>query len=256
MNHQDHYVYTYSYPSGVPFYVGKGRGRRLNTHLWDARKGRNKNKWAVRVVAKLLRNGEKPIIKKIATDLDNELACFAEEEFIAKYGRKDLKTGILVNCTKGGDGGSDFRPEVKKKLAEKLIIAGQKTRFAKGLVPWNKGRTPPPHVIEAVRQANLGKKQSEETKAKRSAKLKNYVHKTLTCPRCGKSGGETSLKRWHFDKCTGTHEFRARATLDGKRVHLGRFSTKEEADNATLAFYNSVNKPVPKEFWLRRKSEV
>jgi hypothetical protein len=252
MKQENFYVYTYSYPNGLPFYVGKGCGRRLNTHLWDARKGRNKNKWAVRVVAKLLRNGEEPIIKKIATGLDNELAFFVEEEFIDKYGRRDLKTGILVNCTKGGDGGLDLRPEMKQKQVNALLTYGEKTRFVKGQIPHNKGKSPPAHVIEAVKQANRGKKQSDETKAKRAAKLKNYVHKILTCPKCGKSGGETSLKRWHFDKCTGTHEFRARATVDGKRVHLGRFSTQEEADAATIAFYNSVNKPVPREFWARR----
>jgi hypothetical protein len=252
MMRQDFYLYTYSYPNGTPFYVGKGCGRRLKVHLCDAKAGRNKDKWAVRVVAKLLRKGEQPLIKKIATGLDNELACFAEEEFIAKYGRKDLKTGILVNCTSGGDGGTDLRPEAKQKQINGLLRGGIKTRFAKGSVPFNKGVPAPSHVVEAARQANLGKKHSEETKAKRSAKLRNYKHKILTCPQCGKSGGETALKRWHFDKCTGTNEFRARATVDGRRVHLGRFSTQEEADNATIAFYNSVNKPVPKEFWAKR----
>ena len=255
MNHQDHYVYTYSYPSGVPFYVGKGRGRRLKVHLYDAKAGRNTGKWAVKVIAKLLRNGQEPIVKKIATGLDNEFACFVEEEFISKYGRRDLNSGILVNCTKGGDGGLDLSPSVKQKQVDALLSGGVQTRFTKGFVPWNKGKTPPPHVIEAARQANLGRKQSEESKHKKSIVLRGYKHKTLTCPKCGKSGGETSLKRWHFDKCTGTHEFRARATVDGKRVHLGRFSTKEEADNAIIAFYNSVNKHVPREFWSRRKSE-
>ena len=253
MIRQDFYVYTYSYPNGMPFYVGKGCGRRIKTHLFDAKAGRNKDKWAVRVIAKLLRKKEEPLISKIATGLDNELACFVEEEFITKYGRKDLKTGVLVNCTKGGDGGLDLRPEAKEKQVIGLLKGGAKTRFTKGFIPWNKGKTVPPHVVEAARQANIGRKQSEESKRKKSLAVRGYKHKTLTCPKCGKSGGETSLKRWHFDNCTGTHEFRARATLDGKRVHLGRFSTKEEADNAILAFYNSVNKPVPKEFWLRRK---
>jgi hypothetical protein len=175
-----------------------------------------------------------------------------EEEFISKYGRRDLNNGILVNCTKGGDGGLDLSPSVKQKQVDALVSGGVQTRFTKGFVPWNKGKTPSPHVIEASRQANLGRKQSEESKLKKSLVLRGYKHKTLTCPKCGKSGGEPSLKRWHFDRCTGTHEFRARATLDGKRVNLGRFSTKEEADNAIIAFYNSVNKPVPKEFWFRR----
>ena len=29
----------------------------------------------------------------------------------------------------------------------------------------------------------------------------NGPHKILVCIHCGKSGGEGSMKRWHFDNC-------------------------------------------------------
>ena len=77
-----------------------------------------------------------------------------------------------------------------------------------------------------------GMKQSEESKIKKSLKMVGYVHKKVTCPHCGKIGGETTMKRWHFDKCTGLKDFRARISVDGKRVHLGRFATKEQANMA------------------------
>lgn len=252
--HQDYYVYTYSYPNGVPFYVGKGRGRRLRVHLCDAKANRNSNKWAVRVIAKVLRVGQEPTIKKIAENLDNELACLVEEEFINKYGRRDIGTGILVNCTKGGDGGLDLAPETKEVQVKALLKGGLSTRFAKGSTPWNTGKKMPEQAVQKMRVKKLGIKQSEESKRKKSIAVRGYKHKILTCPKCGKSGGETSLKRWHFDKCTGIHEFRARATVDGKRIHLGRFSTKEQADKVVIDFYNSIGKPVPKEFWSRKKA--
>jgi hypothetical protein len=97
-----------------------------------------------------------------------------------------------------------------------------------------------------------GFKQSEEANKKRSEKNKGYIHKKITCPSCGKSGGETSMKRWHFEKCTGLKIFRARANIDGKRIHIGRFATQDDADQATIDFYNKANKPLPKEF-IRHK---
>jgi hypothetical protein len=71
---------------------------------------------------------------------------------------------------------------------------------------------------------------SEDANRKRSEKNKGYVHKKITCTKCGKHGGETSMRRWHFEKCVGIRPFKARVTIDGKRIYLGKFSTKEEAD--------------------------
>ena len=46
-----------------------------------------------------------------------------------------------------------------------------------------------------------GRIESEETRQKRREKNTGYVHKIVTCPKCGTTGGETSMKRWHFDNC-------------------------------------------------------
>jgi ribosomal protein L37AE/L43A len=97
-----------------------------------------------------------------------------------------------------------------------------------------------------------GVKMSVESLKKRSEKLKGYVHKIVTCPHCKKIGGETSMKRWHFDKCSGNKLYKARASHNGKRVDLGRFSTQEEANQKVLNFYSEANKPVPREFYIRK----
>lgn len=231
---QKFFVYTYSYPNGTPFYVGKGSGRRHRVHYCHAKAGRNLQSWNIRIIRKMLDCGEEPIIKKIVDRVDEELALLVEQEFISKYGRRDMGTGVLVNCTAGGDGAIDVSPEIKAIQSAALAQAGKKTQFKVGQKPWNVGKPMPPNVVEAVRKANIGKKQSEESKMKKSLACTGYKHIQVTCPHCNTVGGETSMKRWHFDNCTGAKKFRARVTINGKRIHLGRFATKADADAAVI----------------------
>lgn len=87
-------------------------------------------------------------------------------------------------------------------------------------------------------RGNNGYVQPEALRALKSQQMTGYVFKKITCPHCGFVGGATSTKRWHFDNCTGLKgKFKGRATIDGKRVWLGSFHTKEEADQATRLFY-------------------
>jgi len=86
--------------------------------------------------------------------------------------------------------------------------------------------------------------QSPETRAKKSALLRGYKHQQVTCPHCNEIGGGTSMYRWHFNNCTGSaFKFKARATLNGERVYLGKFATKEEADAVVAKFYEEHPKP-------------
>jgi hypothetical protein len=79
---------------------------------------------------------------------------------------------------------------------------------------------------------------SPESNKKRSAKLRGYKYKVLVCPHCGKEGGATSIKRWHFDNCTGRKpEVKARVTVLGQRVYLCKRHTKEEARLHEQEFY-------------------
>ena len=231
---QKFFVYTYSYPNGMPFYVGKGSGRRHRVHYCHAKAGRNTHSWNIRIIRKLLENGEEPVIRKIVDRVDEELAMLVEQEFISKYGRRDIGTGILANCTAGGDGAIDVSPEVRNIQSAVLTRAGEKTRFKAGQKPWNTGKPMHPSAVEALRKANTGKQQTEESKMKKSLACKGYKHIQVTCPHCNTVGGETSMKRWHFDNCTGAKKFRARVTIDGKRIHLRRFATKADADAAVL----------------------
>jgi len=75
-----------------------------------------------------------------------------------------------------------------------------------------------------------GYKFTEARKELISKKLTGYKYPIITCPHCGDQGGATSMKRWHFDNCVGpTKRFKARVTVNGNRIYLGKFHTKEEA---------------------------
>ena len=204
---QRFYTYTYSYPNGTPFYVGKGTKKRIINHMWDAKANRNTNKFHIRVIQKLLKNNEEPIIKKIVDGVDEEFAFFVEQEFISKYGKRTNGTGILTNNTDGGEGTSGIN---------------------------NIKRTP--EQIEAMRQRATGVRQSEESKRKKSLKNKGYKHKQISCPHCGTTGGEPSMKRWHFSKCRGAKIYRARASVNGKRYHVGYYATLEDVEIAKKEF--------------------
>jgi hypothetical protein len=94
---------------------------------------------------------------------------------------------------------------------------------------------------------------SEERKQYLKQKLTGLKHGLVTCPNCSKTGGQTSMKRWHFDNCTGKKgTFKARVSYNNERLSLGKFATQQEADQKCIDFYASVKKPLPKEF-IRHK---
>lgn len=86
-------------------------------------------------------------------------ACKKEVELISLYGRKDLKKGLLVNLTEGGDG-------VKGHSQE---------------------------TIDKITKAHKGRIQSEEEKSKRNNSRKGYFHSEETKKKIGNSNGIITL---------------------------------------------------------------
>lgn len=130
-----YYTYAYLREDRTPYYIGKGKGRRIY------------NKW----IGEVSPPKDKSRIIFLKQNLTEEEAFRHEIYMIAVFGRKDLGTGILRNKTNGGDGcsGMVHSEETKEKI-------GNATR----------GKTLSKEHKEKISLSNKGKKLSEETRAK------------------------------------------------------------------------------------------
>ena len=64
-----------------------------------------------------------------------------------------------------------------------------------------KGRSHTEEAKQRNREKHLGKKASEETKAKMKAAKVGIVLKQYTCTYCGKEGKGSAMFRYHFKNC-------------------------------------------------------
>jgi hypothetical protein len=184
----DYYVYEYLRTDNTPYYIGKGRKNRAFTKQGHT-----------------VPLPPKDRIKFIAENLSAEDAKNLEIELISKYGRKDIGTGILRNMTDGGEGspGRIASDEQKRKMREARAkqITSEETR--ERMRHAHTGRVHSKETKQKMSESAIGKSKSPETIAKIKAARANQIIVTtiVTCPHCGKSGGNRIMPRYHFDNC-------------------------------------------------------
>lgn len=149
------YTYVWRDTSGLPFYVGKGKGKRA-WHTYTRSKA-FKEVWS-----------EGGCSVEIVDYFIHESQAHANEMLlIQRYGRRDTGTGSLVNMTDGGDGSSGLCEEARRKIS----AANKGNQYAVGMIRSDETRA----RISASKQgqaSRLGAILTEESRAKISSALR------------------------------------------------------------------------------------
>ena len=216
------YVYTLTDPrNGMPFYVGKGHGKRCEAHLDEAKYYTKRKSKKLNKIRKLMSLGMKPIITKVEENVSDAQAIDFECFLIAEM--RDI--GIpLTNMTDGGDGAQGYKhTEEHKKYVTQLFkgrIVSEETKQKMRKPKSEQGRAniakarltttyrPSQETKQKTSEALLGRaspmkgrKQSEEAKAKMSAWRKGRTKPKVECVHCNQLVAVNTAKRWHFDNC-------------------------------------------------------
>ena len=169
----EYYTYAYLREDKTPYYIGKGKGRRV---YLKHQKGISVPKDKTRII----------FLKQNLTEKE----AFKHEIYmIAVFGRKDLGTGILRNRSDGGEGVSGLihSEETKIKLSEshkgeknhnygKTFSEETRKKLSethKGKFSWNYGKTHSEETKAKMSEVKKGKTHSEESRRKMSEAKKN-----------------------------------------------------------------------------------
>src|ERR1700730_586555 len=96
---RDRYVYAlYAGRQTKPCYIGVGKGGRLRPHLAEARRGFiGPNSRKARTLIACLKREIVIVPRKLLWNMTIDQANAVERALVAHYGRRDLKTGCLLN---------------------------------------------------------------------------------------------------------------------------------------------------------------
>jgi LEM3-like protein len=248
------YVYVLVRPNGKPFYVGKGKGKRVFCHEQEARNGHRCHK--CNVIRKIWRQGGE-IQRYIVFTTNNEADALAyEAELIALYGRENL-----TNLTDGGEGVSGFDPSPewrRQQSARTRDFWGRPEYRAKRNATIEARRNSP------ERQARLAEKaaeQREQSRVRRDAwqkrnavqmmrrwKDRTYRERIRTSRAKGQTDQHAHMKRRYRPRpVLLEHQIKARPRFG---VTATRQSLAEDAQTkGAWSCYRLVDCPVCDNWW-------
>jgi hypothetical protein len=232
-------------------YVGKGKGKRFRSHLAHAA-----NPILKRKIERIRIAGLEPEVRLLNQELSCEEACQAEKEIIARWGRLDLRTGLLCNLTDGGEG-TEGR------------VASPKTRQLFSQQRAGKKQTPAQYAANCNRAP-----QTEEARQKRSLANKGHRRHTseqmaaITRSNQTRVISDETRQLWSSQrrgiKQTPEHIQKVLASKQRALVALREAMTEDEWAARQRARYSSrigkshsaETKAKMRAAWLRRKGVV
>lgn len=243
-NRPQRYVYGLLRPdTREPFYVGEGQASRISQHLLKSRFGRNWKK--ADLIRHYLARGE-AIRFRIFGFYDTREECIAaERKLIAQYGR-DIDGGILTNLKDGEIGVLRHDASTKARISEAARRMWADPLVREKLLAARAKANATAEVKQRRRQAQLGKKQSADTVAKRTASTVGVKRPTHV----REAVAESVRQKWADPNWREAHRQRLsdaqrKAWSEGK---YRRDFTAEHCDNLSIAGrrrYGSVDTPPP-----------
>jgi len=246
------YVYVYLDPRHVynhyyddiffdfkPFYVGKGKegSNRCYKHLeWVEKKKKDitNNNLKMNIINNILKEGLRPIIRKVRFFENEEEAYSFETDLINQLGFRYNNSGILSNISFGGFGGDTFtnNPNKEKIREMKRIQMTGSNNHKFGI----KKEDTPSNKMKGESHWNFGRKASEETREK----MRKYNK--------GSNNGNSKkilqfdldgnfLKEWECIKYASIENFTKSSSIisvcKGKRFSAAGFIWRYKIDDST-----------------------
>jgi hypothetical protein len=197
------YVYRHiRLDKNQPFYIGIGTSKYYNR----AYRYKNRSELWKKVAHK---GGYE--VEILMDNLTWEQACEKEKEFIALYGRINLKTGCLVNMTDGGDGtlNAIISEKHKKSISEankrRVFTDDDRKKMAERMTERNNDPELRAKIAEGIRKSEKFK----EAASKNAKKYKGFKHseksrknmaKAKSKPLCQKTLDGELIKIWDSAK--------------------------------------------------------
>jgi hypothetical protein len=96
-------------------------------------------------------------------------------------------------------------------------------------------------------KSNLGIRKTEETKEKIRNAQKGIPRKKSVCPHCGKEGNNSTMHRWHFDKCpikTGVRVKQSKSFIEKMSGKNHCFYGKKRPEHSKFMKENNPNSKI------------
>ena len=175
----------------------------FNESVLDKMSKSHKKRWGDMTEKSKLEYGKKISESKKGVPRPKEVGeklskLFKGKSFIERYGEEKSKL-IGKKISESNKGQHYHSEEHKQNLSIKMMGNDYgkhqkdetKEMKRKLFIEKNPGKN----------KTEITKKRISESKKGKPNKLKGVEQKKIKCPLCGKEGGVTIMKRWHFDKC-------------------------------------------------------